>query len=279
MMMTKSNKTPTSPSRVVLPRFLEFGAHASAVGKSLLAAFACALYRQHAYEPVLIRIESRAVRRDGADILIDSEDFAQSSRLPGGVAGVLRPMFPALDRAAKNERVAVIMDWGGGLSDYRHQAFAATRFGERLSGMGIPGVSAIVTTSGADRMVQATENLRTSAIIAPQISRCLILNRRAGPFNFVSGSEQRATFEALQNVAEGVPIMKVDAVAGESWKMCDDSNLTMAEVIALDIPTLAARLREDEFIATACQTQVAAWWESTEAEMLRVLALRNGNNS
>ena len=73
--------------------------------------------------------------------------------------------------------------------------------------------------------------------------------------------------------------MKIDAVAGESWKMCDDSNLTMAEVIAMAIPELAARLREDEFIATAAQTQVAAWWESTEAEMLRTLALRDGAKS
>jgi hypothetical protein len=278
MTMTKSNKPSTPPSTIVLPRFLEFVAHATAVGKSLLAAFAYMFYLQHGYQPILVRIESRAVRRSGADILIDTEDFAQSSRLPGGVAGVLRPLFPALDRA-RNERVAVIVDWGGGLSDYRHQAYAATRFGERLAGMGIPGVSAIVTTSAADRMAQATENLGTSARIAPQISRRLILNRRAGPFHFVPGSEQRRTFEALQKAAEGVQIMKIDAVAGESWKMCDDSNLTMAEVIAMDIPELAARLREDEFIATACQTQVAAWWESTEAEMLRTLTLRHGAKS
>jgi hypothetical protein len=277
--MTKSSsKTPTPPP-IMLPRFLEFAASATAVGKTLLAAFSRMFYRQHGYQPILVRIESRAVRRDGADILIDSEDFAQSSKLPGGVAGVLRPLFPALESARKEERTAVIVDWGGGLSAYRRQAFAATRFGERLASMGIRGMSAIVTTSAADRMTQAAEALRTSAMIAPQISRCLVLNRRAGPFNFVAGSEQRITFEALQEAAEGVPIMKVDAVAGESWKMCDDSNLTMAEVIAMDIPALAARLREDEFIATACQTQIAAWWESTEAEILRVLTLRNGANS
>jgi hypothetical protein len=277
-MMTKS-KTTTPTPKIELPRFLEFFAYATAVGKSLLAAYVFMLYQQCGYEPILVRIESRAVRRDGATITIDSEDFAQSSKLPGGVAGVLRPLFAALELAKKEERVAVIVDWGGGLSAYRMQAFAATRFGERLAGMGIPGMSAIVTTSAADRMAQAAEALSTSATVAPQISRCLVLNRRAGNFNFVAGSEQRVTFEALQKAAEGVPTMRIDVVAGESWKACEDSNLTMAEVIAMDIEALAAKLREEEFIATACQTQIAAWWESTEAEMLRVLTLRNGSNS
>ena len=66
-----------------------------------------------------MRIESRAVRWDGAEILIDSEDFAQFLKLPGGVASVLRPLFPALKCAKKEERTAAIVDWGGELSAYR----------------------------------------------------------------------------------------------------------------------------------------------------------------
>ena len=270
--MTKP-KVPIS-SRPMLPHFLEFVAHGTSVGKSLLATFACLIYVQLGYQPILIRIESRAVRRDGADVAIDTEDFARSAQLPGGVAGVLQPLFSALG-SAKEERTAVILDWGGGQSDHRYRAYAATRFGERLAAMGIPAVSAIVTTAAADHMKQAVENLRTSALIAPQIRRVLVLNRHEGRFDFAAGSGVRATFDTLLEAAKDVAIMKVEDVDGESWKRCDDAQLTMAEVVGMDIPALAAHLNIDEFIAAACQSQVSAWMMSTEQAMLRALAGHN----
>ncbi len=144
--------------------------------------------------------------------------------MPGGVAGVLQPLFSALG-SAKEERTAVILDWGGGQSDHRYKAYAATRFGERLAAMGIPAVSAIVTTAAADHMKQAVENLRTSALIAPQIRRVLVLNRHEGRFDFAAGSGVRATFDTLLEAAKDVAIMKVEDVDGESWKGCDEAPL------------------------------------------------------
>src|SRR5260221_12344940 len=79
--MTKP-KVPIS-SRPMLPRFLEFVAHGTSVGKSLLATFACLIYVQLGYQPILIRIESRAVRRDGADVAIDTEDFCEIGTVAG----------------------------------------------------------------------------------------------------------------------------------------------------------------------------------------------------
>jgi hypothetical protein len=69
--------------------------------------------------------------------------------------------------------------------------------------------------------------------------------------------------------------MKVEDVDGESWKRCGDAQLTMAEVVGMDIPALAAHLNIDEFIAAACQSQVSAWMMSTEQAMLRALAGHN----
>jgi hypothetical protein len=270
-------KTQT-PSLVVLPRFLEFVAHGTSVGKSLLAAFAYWLYLQTGYQPTLVRIESRAVRRDGADIVIDTEAFARSSQLPGGVAGVLQPLFSAL-KLAQTERSALILDWGGGQSEHRAKAYAATRFGERLVALGIPAVSMIVTTAGIDHMQQATENLATSALIAPQIRRVLVQNRHKGDFQFESGSSVRITFDKLMEAAKDASIMKVNDVDGESWTRCESAHLTMAEVVAMAIPELAERIKLDEFLATACQSQVAAWMTSTEQAMLRVLAGRDAAKS
>lgn len=274
--MPKS-KRPIPPD-VVLPRFLEFVAHGTSVGKSLLAAFAYWIYLQMGYQPILVRIESRAVRRDGADVMIDTEAFARSSQLPGGVAGVLQPLFSAL-KLAQTERTAVILDWAGGQSEHRSTAYAATRFGERLTAMGIPAVTAIVTTAAVDHMKQAAENLTTSALISPQIRRVLVQNRHKGGFDFELGSSVRIAFDKLMEAATDAAVMTVNDVDGESWKRCDDAHLTMAEVVAMDIAELAERLNIDEFLATACQSQVAAWMTSTEQAMLRVLAGRDAAKS
>jgi hypothetical protein len=276
--MKIKTEAPLSLPRVILPSFLEFVAFGTGVGKSLLAAFAYWIYLQAGYQPTLVRIESRAVRRDGADIVIDTEAFARAAQLPGGVAGVLQPLFSVL-KSAQAERNAVIVDWGGGQSEHRNAAYAATRFGSTLAAMGIPAVTAIVTTAALDHMKQATENLATSALVAPEIRRVLVQNRHDGDFNFEPGSSVRATFDKMMEAAKGASIMKVADVDGESWKRCEDAHLTMAEVVALDIDELAQRINLDEFLATACQSQVAAWMTSTEQSMLRVLAGRDAADS
>jgi hypothetical protein len=272
------NDAPLPVPRVILPAFLEFVAHGTGVGKSLLAMFAYWLYLQMGYRVTLVRIESRGVRRDGADIVIDTEAFARAGQLKGGVAGVLQPLFGAL-KASQAQKAAVIVDWGGGQSEHRASAYAATRFGATLAAMRIPAVTAIVTTATVDHMKQAADNLRTSELIAPEIRRVLVQNRHAGDFIFEPGSGVRATFDSMMHEAKAASIMKIADVDGESWKCCSDAGLTMAEVVAMPVADLAQRLHLDEFLATACQSQVAAWMASTEQSMLKSLAERDADKS
>jgi hypothetical protein len=272
------NDSPPPIPRVILPNFLEFVAHGTGVGKSLLAMFACWLYLQMGYRATLVRIESRGVRRDGADIVIDTEAFDRASQLKGGAAGVLQPLFGALE-TARAETGAVILDWGGGQSEHRASAYAATRFGATLAAMGISGATAIVTTATVDHMKQAADNLRTSELIAPELHRVLVQNRHAGDFIFEPGSGVRAAFDSMMHEAKAASIMKIADVDGESWKCCSDAGLSMAEVVAMKVADLAPRLHLDKFLATACQSHVAAWMASTRQSMLKSLADRNATKS
>jgi hypothetical protein len=266
---------PLPVPRIILPGLVEFVAHGTGVGKSLLATFAYWLYLQMGYQVTLVRIESRAVRRDGADIVIDTEAFARAAQLKGGVAGVLQPLFGALTASQAQKKGVVIVDWGGGQSEHRASAYAATRFGATLVRIGISGVTAIVTTATVDHMKQAADNLRMSELIVPEIRRVLVQNRHAGDFIFEPGSNVRATFDSMMHQAKAASIMKIADVDGESWKCCSDAGLTMAQVVAMPIADLMQRLHLDRFLAQACQSQVSAWMESTEESMLKSLADRD----
>jgi hypothetical protein len=278
-MKIKAPDAPLPIPRTILPTFLEFVAHGTAVGKSTAATFAHWLYLQMGYQATLIRIESRGVRRDGADIVIDTEAFARAKQTTAGVAGVLKPLYGTLN-AARANKGAVIVDWGGGQSEHRAAAYAATRFGATLVSMGISGVTAIVTTATVDHMNQAANNLRTSELVVPEIRRVLVQNRHAGDFIFDEGTRVRAAFDSMMLEAKAASIIKINDVDGESWKACSDAGLSMAQVLAIkNIADLAQRLHVDEFIATAVQSQVAAWVSSTRQSMLKALADHDATKS
>jgi hypothetical protein len=270
----------TDPKKctIKLPSFLEITGHGTSLGKSLIATTAALVYRQAGYDVTMVRIESKLIRHREGDIFIATENFAQAAGLVGGLAGVVDPMLEAFE-TIKPGKSAVITDWGGGQADHRAQIFVATRIGERLKAMGISATSVIVTTNAASDMARAAELLHTSAMIAPDIHRCLALNRRRGPFNFVNGSEQSRVYSRLREEAKSARTFEVRAVGGESWKVCDEAGMSMPEVIESDIETLSARIAQNRFIAGACQTEVAAWYSATEAELLRVLALPNAAKS
>jgi hypothetical protein len=251
--------------------FFECIAPGTAVGKSLTANFIAALLRSAGYKVTSVKIESRYADRRGADVLIDAEDFSQSARLPGAAAGVLRPLFSILERAKATDTI-VVLDWGGGLASYRNEAYAAVRFDDRLAAWGVPGLTIVPTTSSVDRMKQAADVIAKSALVAPGIDRLLLLNRRLGPFVFMSGTAERKAYDDLRAMAAGVPTIEIPAVAGESLKSCDDANLSMREVLGMKVDALAGRLGEMEPIAAAIQRHVAAWWEASEANMRSVIA-------
>lgn len=271
-------KTSTTAVTEFIPayRFLEFVSVASHVGKSTLADFTAQLLGQFGIPIKAIRIESKAARsRQSGDVVhIDTENFAAAARLPGAEAAVLRPVFEILEAAALDEaRPVIVLDWGGGLSSLRAQIYAATQFDAQLVELGMRGLSVVTTTALSDRMAQARELIDLTRDIVPGIDVALALNRRTGNFGFVDGTEEKRVFRDLMKAAKGLPVIKVPAVAGESWQACQAAGLTMHEVIYMKPTTLRQRFgSESRYLVTAFQMHVAAFWKTAESEMLRVLA-------
>lgn len=258
-------------------QFIEFVSTASHTGKSMLSTFLTLLLRQLSFAVVLVRIESRAARSPFADIHIANEDFAGAARLPGGEAAVLRPLYDALQKASQDgSKPIIIVDWGGGLAEHRAKIYAATRFDDRLSDVGMRGLTVVVTTNLSDRMRQAGELIAQTRTITPNLDVALTLNHRVGRFRFVEGSDERQICENLLKAAKGLPVIRIPPITGETWKTCEAAGLSMIDTIELPLRELAQRLGgENAWLASAFQMQVAAWWRSAEREML--LALGGAN--
>jgi hypothetical protein len=270
-MTAKIPLSETSPPHVV-----EFTADGTGVGKSFSAWRTRYHYELAGIPTTLVRIESRGVEKAlrKTDIFIPVESFAQAGRMPGGLAGVLQPLFATVASATKTKS-AVIIDWAGGLARHRAEILAATRFDERLAELDVIGLSFVVTTNGTDRMKQAAENLRTVKQAAPGLLRCLLLNKRFGGFSFIAGSDPAAVYRDLLKAAQdGCGTVTLPAIAGESWKYCEDAGLTLPQVMSFTSGEIAKRTGLDAFTATACATEVAAFWDLSEKELSRVLRFR-----
>ncbi|MEW6449080.1 MAG: hypothetical protein AB1490_00380 [Pseudomonadota bacterium] len=246
-----------------VPRVVEFTADATAAGKTLGAL----RMRYHLDElgvaNTLVAIESRGVEsyktmRPG-DVFIPTEDFSRAAELPGGLAGVLKPLYVAIELAAKAGSV-IIIDWAGGHTQNRLEAFAATGFDQRLAELNMSGLSVIVTTSASDRMRQAAENLRRTAEIVPLMRRALLLNERQGSFAFQPGTAAAAAHADLLRAAEGASLLRFAAIRGESWQECEAAGLTLPAVKRATPSHVASKTRLDTFSAAACISEVAAWW-------------------
>jgi len=259
-----------------LPHYVEFSADGTGVGKTLLSWRTRYLYASAGVRTIMVRLETRGVQKQlhPGDVFIPVEDFTQASSVAGGIAGVLGPLYGAIKEAAAFNGV-VIVDWAGGLAAHRAEMMASTRFAERLAGMGVTGLSCVVTTNATDRMRQAAENLKTLQAVAPGIDRCLVRNERLGGFDFIAGSGQAKVHAELMRTARaGGKVITIPAIAGDSWKICEDAGLALTDVIKLDPAAVAARIGTDDFIAAACITETAAWWEATQQEFNRVLRFR-----
>lgn len=255
-------------------RFIEFFSVSSHVGKTMLAMFVAQLLCALGVPVRIVRIESKAARsRDKSVVHIDTEDFAAAARLPGAEVAILRPVFELIEEAAKSDAQPVILvDWGGGLATHRAKIYAATRFDARLAELNMRGLSMVVTTSLTDRMSQAAELIAQTRVIAPELDVALLLNRRAGSFAFVEGTEERRAYKDLIKAARNLPIVKIPAVAGESWQACEAAGLSMTEVINLSLDELMKRFGgESRYLVSAYQMHVATYWKVAESEVLRLL--------
>jgi hypothetical protein len=93
------------------------------------------------------------------------------------------------------------------------------------------------------------------------------------PVKHVDGTEEKRVFQGLLKTAKNLPIIKIPAVAGESWQACQAAGLTMHEVVDMKAAALRQRFgSENRYLVSAFQMHVAAFWRAAESEMLRVLA-------
>ncbi|MCW5688738.1 MAG: hypothetical protein KIT76_09360 [Pseudolabrys sp.] len=255
-----------------LPLVIELVADATGVGKSF-AAWRIRHHLDQARIPnVLVRIETRGVRaalRDG-DVYIPIEDFAGAYDKPGGIAGVLQPLSATIVAAERTRRV-IIVDWAGGSARHHIEFLAKTRLDATLAALGITGLSIVVTTNRTEQMREAAANLQQLATVAPAMHRGLLLNKRYGKFSFIGGSQPALEHRKLMRAARGCAVIKFPAVVGQSWKIAEDAQMTMPEVIAATTKAFASRTGLDVLTAGACITEVAAFWQLSQGELSRVL--------
>jgi hypothetical protein len=259
------------------PQVIEFSADATGVGKTTAALRLRYHCEQRDIKTVLVTIESRGVAATRAsrpaDVFIATEDFRRAKEMPGGLVGVLRPLYGAIEQAAKTG-AAVIIDWAGGHAQSRIEALAATQFDQRLTEFRMVGVSVIVTTSSTDKMRQAATNLLRTQEVVPGLQRVLLLNARNGSFDFIPGTAPATAYKNLMKAAQGGKLIRFPAIEGESWQECDQAGLTMPAVIRATPAHIAGRTKLDTFTAAACISEVAAWWALTEKSLAAVFPFR-----
>jgi hypothetical protein len=167
----------------------------------------------------------------------------------------------------------LIVDWASGLVRNRLEILAATRFDERLAAQKMSGLTLVVTTNATDRMAQAANHLDLLAKVAPGLQRGLVLNCRDGDFDFAAGSEQKRVLDTLLAAAAAGAVITIPQIHGGCWKLCREAGYTMPQAMRAQPAELARRLGIDEFTATACITEIEAWWQLSEVAISRPGAL------
>jgi hypothetical protein len=272
-----SNAKRTKVSGAGLPRVIEFSADATGVGKTTAAWRLRHHCDRHGVKTMMVTIESRGVTHSQAhrqqDVIIATEDFKRAAELPGGLAGVLQPLYDTIEKAAETDSV-VIVDWAGGQAQARLEALAATQFDERLAELDLVGMAVIVTSCAVEKMVQASNNMLRTREVAPGLQRALLLNERWGDFKFIHGSAAAAAYKSLMKTAQDSSIIRFPSIAGESWQECQQAGLTMPQVINSKPSEIAAKTGMNRFTAAACRNEVAAWFIRTETSLNQVLPFR-----
>lgn len=286
MMKTPRETKPTinlveeTKPKINLVDLVEIGSDGTSIGKSTLAYRATHLYREVGRPVTSVRIESSRRRgQDNAaatDIFIPLEEFTTAAARTGGLVGVLSPLFQAIMQIRQTGR-AVIVDWPGGTAAHRLEVLAATNFDATLARMGIRGMSIIMTSSSAEHMGQAERYLKGLEKVVPSLPRALGLSGRNGPFDWPKQSEQAEAFARLKTVAGDIPRLTIPLVEGRALQVCSDAGIDIASALMMPSDRLATRLGLHEFAATACASELAVWWESTGAELRKMLEVKHAD--
>jgi hypothetical protein len=247
------------------PLYLEVSAEKGGVGKSTIAN----RLRDHVQEagiPVLmVRVDSKRALPTAApgETVIHSEDFAGAADRIGGVAGVLAPIWEALE-AAKATGSAVVVDWGAGLTDHRLEMMAATNLNALLAAAGIPAFGFVVTTRDVEVMKQAARNLSALAKVAPDMVRVLVQNAVGGSFRFDAGTMQGQVYhKILQPAAKGSPIIDLPLIGAQAYAPFQAAGISMREALSSDPRELAERIGKNIFITHAILGHLTMWWDES----------------
>ncbi|MGM4903448.1 hypothetical protein AB8B21_31505 [Tardiphaga sp. 866_E4_N2_1] len=246
---------------------VEVVADGTSVGKSTIANRLCHLIREKGRPVTLVRVETgrRQTAETGAadrEVYIRTEDFATAANRTGGLSGVLTALWEEI-LGIPRTKTAVVVDWAGGSSAHRLDVLASTGFDVTLEGLGVRGLSMVVSTSSAESMTQAGTYLSGIEKVAPGLQRALVLSGRSGNFDFPPLSEQAETLTRLRKEAGEIPTVTIPRVAGRALETCADAGLDVATAMMMDGDALARRLGIDLFRSRACASELALWWSLT----------------
>jgi hypothetical protein len=260
-----------------LPLAISFFNDATGVGKT----FAAWRTRYH-FDDAKIATRFVCIETGGVpkklrrgDVFIAVEDFTESARMPGGIAGVLQPYSAAVLGLA-GTRSVLIADLAGGLARHYAEYLAATRFDQLLHGQGITTLGVVVATNRIEHMREALINLDMLAATVPLMHRALLLNYRFGGFKFLAGSPSATVYrDLMRRVEDGCAVIRLPAVVGDSWKAAEDAQLTLKQALNAAPAEFAKRTRLDLLTAAACLTEVETFYGDSEVALNGVLRFRD----
>jgi hypothetical protein len=77
--------------------------------------------------------------------------------------------------------------------------------------------------------------------------------------------------ELLAAAGKTVPVIRLPAVEGASWKIVENCGLSMPAALQMTDDQLAEKLNTDEFTAAAVGSQLAVWWQQSARALDQVL--------
>lgn len=263
--MNSSNMTAADK----LPLLIEVVAQGSGIGKSLVSERIRDHLRELLYSTAFVKIESQRLDlalRPG-DIHIASEEFARSGELVGGLVGVVKPLFAAIEKIGHGR--AIIVDWPSGLAQHRRNIVAATLLDHELKEAGVAHHVFIVTTKDLDRMREAQALVKSTAEDLPSARVVLVLNDHAGTFEFARGSIGAKIYDELVKAVGPDQILAVPLAAGLVLQTFAPLGRDLSAIEALPPREVAAKLGLDRYLTNASLTHLAAFTTATGVALSR----------
>ncbi|MBD3847499.1 hypothetical protein IED13_17500 [Bosea sp. SSUT16] len=251
--------------------FYDITADGTHQGKSTIATRLRAHCEDAGLSVTMVRIESEHVAKGlgDDDVLVPVEEIGQAGRVVGGIVGVMEPALTAVTRMIERGGV-VVMDWGGGLGEYRLELLAATGLDHVLAQENIPAWTIVVATDIETSMAQALRVLERTALMAPELQRAVVLNRLHGAFDAASSTPQGRRKDALLSHKGLGATLNFPLVSGQSMAALAPLGLDHRAMLELIPEEVARRLGISPFLARALLAHFAAWYAKSTEEMEKI---------